>query len=94
MELFKIFKREKPQEIVPQPNFEDNWRQDHYEQNCKSGVAALQKGKRVEMFDDGRGFELACDIKRRFILEYSKQLAEKIEIKGSSGKYSITINTL
>jgi hypothetical protein len=94
MELFKIFKREKPQQVVPQPNFEDNWRQEHYEQNLKSGVAALQKGKQVVMYDDGRGYELACDIKRRFILEYTKQLAEKIEIKGGAGKFTVKINAL
>lgn len=94
MELFKIFKREKPQVVVPQPSFEDNWKQEKYEENLKSGVGALQKGKQVVIYDDGRGFELACEIKKQFILEYTKQLAEKINIKNSAGKFTIEINAL
>ena len=32
--------------------------------------------------DDGRGYELALEIKHRFMLEYQKQLSEKIKIDG------------
>ena len=77
-----IFKREKPKVIMPEPNFEDNWRQERYEQNVKDGVLALQNNKCVKIMDDGRGYELALEIKHQFILEYQKQLSEKIKING------------
>jgi hypothetical protein len=32
--------------------------------------------------DDGRGYELALEIKKNFILEYQKQLSEQIKIEG------------
>jgi hypothetical protein len=34
--------------------------------------------------DDGRGYELALDIKYQFLREYQKQLAEQIKIEGNS----------
>lgn len=77
-----IFKREKPTSIMPEPKFEDNWKQEQYEQNVKEGVLSLQKGKNIKILDDGRGYELALEIKHRFILEYQKQLSEKIKING------------
>jgi hypothetical protein len=77
-----IFKREKPTTIMPEPKFEDNWRQERYEKNVKEGVLALQKGKSIKIMDDGRGYELALEIKHRFMLEYQKQLSEKIKIDG------------
>ena len=80
MNWFTIFKREKPS-IMPEPNFDDNWKTDTYERNVGNGVQALQSGKNIRIMDDGRGFELACDIKRQFILEYSKRLSEKINIE-------------
>ncbi len=83
MEWVKIFKREKPQ-VMPEPKFEDNWMAEKYEYNVGRGVLALQNGKSVSIIDDGRGYELACDIKRQFILEYQKQLSEKIKISGGS----------
>ena len=79
-----IFKREKPTAIMPNPNFEDNWMQEHYEQNVKTGVLCLQKGQSVKIINDGRGYELALEIKHRFMLEYQKQLSEKIKIDGGS----------
>jgi len=84
MKWIKIFKREKPITAMPEPNFEDNWKQERYEQNVKQGVASLQKGQEIRIIDDGRGFELALEIKRVFILEYQKQLSEKIKISGGS----------
>jgi hypothetical protein len=84
MEWIKIFKREKPKQTMPEPKFEDNWMAEKYQQNVKEGVLALQNGKSVKILDDGRGYELACDIKRQFILEYQKQLSEKIKIDGGS----------
>jgi hypothetical protein len=78
-----ILKREKLS-IMPEPNFEDNWKQGRYENNVKEGVQALQNGQSVEIMDDGRGYELALDIKRQFILEYQKQLSEAIKIEGSN----------
>lgn len=80
--ILTIFKREKPTSIMPNPNFEDNWLQERYDKNVKEGVLALQNGKSVKILDDGRGYELALEIKRRFILEYQKQLSEKIKIEG------------
>ena len=88
--VYRIFKRKRGS-ILPEPNFEDNWRADSYERNVKSGVLALQKGQAIKIMDDGRGYELALDIKRHFILEYQKQLSEKIEISGGS-EITIKIN--
>ncbi len=87
---FTIFKRHKPTEILPQPKFEDNWKQDRYQENVKSGVLALQSGKNIKILDDGRGYELALEIKHQFILEYQKQLSEKIKIEGY-GEITISI---
>ena len=84
MKWTKIFKREKPINVMPEPKFEDNWKQEHYENNVKQGVASLQKGREIRIMDDGRGYELALEIKRQFILEYQKQLSEKIKISGGA----------
>ena len=81
---FNIFKREKPNvNIVPKPMFEDNWKQEHYNRNVKEGLEALTEGKEILIYDDGRGYELAAEIKQKFILEYQKQLSEKIIIDKS-----------
>ena len=80
---FNIFKREKPKNTMPEPDFENNWRAEQYEKNVKQGVKSLQEGKTISIMDDGRGYELALDIKRQFILEYQKQLSEQIKIEGS-----------
>lgn len=69
---------------MPKPAFYDNWKSDQYDANVKSGVEALKKFKKVVIIDDGRGYELALDIKRQFIIEYQKQLAEKIKISGNA----------
>jgi hypothetical protein len=79
---WKIFKREKPNPSMPEPMFDDNWRQEQYEKNVKEGVKALQHGKTISIMDDGRGYELALEIKRNFILAYQKQLSEQIKIEG------------
>lgn len=78
----QIFEREKPKNTMPEPNFENNWKAEQYERNVKQGVKSLQEGKTISIMDDGRGYELALDIKRQFILEYQKQLAEQIKIEG------------
>lgn len=75
-----IFKREKS--IMPNPNFGDNWMQEYYDKNVADGVRFLQDGKMIKIIDDGRGYELALEIKQKFILEYQKQLSEKIKING------------
>lgn len=49
MKWITIFKREKPNAIMPEPNFEDNWRQDSYERNVKEGVLSLQKGRIIKI---------------------------------------------
>tara|TARA_R110000803_G_scaffold209852_1_gene280225 strand:+ start:680 stop:997 length:318 start_codon:yes stop_codon:yes gene_type:complete len=77
-----IFKREKKNNIMPEPKFEDNWKVEHYEENVKQGVISLQQGRRIRIMDDGRGYELALEIKHRFMLEYQKQMADKIKIEG------------
>ena len=79
---FNIFRREKPKNTMPEPNFEDNWKAEQYEKNVKQGVKSLQEGKTISIMDDGRGYELALEIKRQFILEYQRQLAEQIKIEG------------
>ena len=76
---------------MPEPNFEDNWKTEHYERNVKAGVESLQKGKTISIMDDGRGYELALEIKRQFILEYQRQLSEQIKIEGNS---TITIKRI
>lgn len=83
MKWIGIFKRKKPIVVMPEPKFENNWMQEQYEQNVKQGVTSLQKGREIRIMDDGRGYELALDIKRQFMLEYQKQLSEKIKISGS-----------
>lgn len=83
MKWIEIFKRKKPIAVMPEPKFENNWMQEQYEQNVKQGVTSLQKGQEIRIMDDGRGYELALDIKRQFMLEYQKQLSEKIKISGS-----------
>jgi len=52
MKWTKIFKREKPINVMPEPKFEDNWKQEHYENNVKQGVASLQKGQEIRIMDD------------------------------------------
>jgi hypothetical protein len=88
---FKIFKKEKPKNTMPEPNFENNWKAEQYEKNVKQGVKSLQEGKTISIMDDGRGYELALDIKRQFILEYQKQLSEQIKIEGNG---TITIKRI
>ncbi len=79
-----IFKREKSKRApMPEPNFDDNWLQKRFEENVKGGVSSLKKGKKIRILDDGRGYELALQIKNQFILEYQRQLSEKIEIQHS-----------
>lgn len=80
MEWITIFKRKKSAIVMPEPKFEDNWRQEKYKQNVRDGVLSLQNGKGIRIMDDGRGYELALEIKRQFILEYQKRLSEKISI--------------
>ncbi len=82
MEWTKIFKRKNTIPIMPEPNFKDNWLQERYEKNVKQGVAILQKGQEIRIIDDGRGYELALEIKRQFMLEYQKRLSAKIKISG------------
>ena len=79
-----IFKREKAKRAtMPEPNFDDNWLQKRFEENVKGGVSSLKKGNKIRIMDDGRGYELALQIKNQFILEYQRQLSEKIEIQQS-----------
>jgi hypothetical protein len=68
--------------VMPNPVFENNWEQDRFKENVKAGIKSLQEGKAVHIFDDGRGYELAREIKHGFILEYQKRLSEQIEVTG------------
>ena len=81
--MFKIFKTQKPIQ-TPTPSFENNWKQEMFEKNVCTGLQALTAGKKVHIYEDGRGYELALEIKRRFLLEYQKQLSEKIKIEDTS----------
>jgi hypothetical protein len=83
MDIFSIFKRTKPQEKF-KVSFIDNWKQDLYDENVRGGIEALLNGKTIKIHEDGRGYALALDIKRGYILEYQKMLAERISITGSS----------
>ena len=83
----KIFKREKPESMLP---YEDNWKIQQFENNVKSGVVALNEGKSIKIYDDGRGYELAIRIKQDYILQRTRALAEKIHIN-SDGIITIEI---
>lgn len=74
---------------MPEPDFQDNWKQERYNENLKEGLNALKNAKSVKIYDDGRGYELACDIKRQFILEYQKQLSERIKIDKNGNEIMI-----
>ena len=87
--ILNLFKKRTPPPL-PQIQFDDNWKQEYYHHNVKVGVSCLQRGTPVVIYDDGRGYELALDIKRTFMLEYQKSLAEKIKIE--TGGSSITIS--
>lgn len=69
---------------MPNPDFRNNWKQETYKQNIMNGVLSLQQGKNIQIMDDSRGYELALEIKNRFILEYQKLLSEKITIEKNS----------
>lgn len=84
MNLIQFFKREKLKQKMPNPNFKDNWKQELFEKNVKEGVISLQNGRSIVIYDDGRGYELAIRIKNEFILEYQKQLSQKIIIEGNN----------
>jgi predicted nuclease of restriction endonuclease-like RecB superfamily len=94
IDSFKIEKREKSFSEMPSPDFKDNWKQEMYEKNVKDGVQAMQKGKEIRIYDDGRGYELALEIKRNYMLEYQKRLSEKIKIDKSGDLISISFNPL
>lgn len=81
MDYFNIFKRRKPQVREFPEDISNNWKQREYEKNVIEGARALEKGKSIKIFDDGRGYELALEIKREVILEYQRYLAERIKIK-------------
>lgn len=90
MNWHTIFKRVKPVKQVTHINYElSNWQQEAFERNLKEGVVALQSGKPIRIYDDGRGYELAIRIKDQYILEYQKRLAEKIHIEKTGGVITI-----
>lgn len=66
------------------PDYKDNWDQERFDQNIKNGVEALEKGMSVKLYEDGRGYELALEIKKHFVLKYQQELAAKILIKNES----------
>lgn len=76
---------------MPEPEFKDNWKQEQYVRNVQRGVLVLQGGEKVVIHDDGRGYELALAIKNEFILQYQRQLAERIKITGGQ-EITIQIN--
>lgn len=90
--MFKFLKKKnKINNPLPPPTLQD-WRNENFEKNILEGVKCLQEGKSINIYEDGRGFELALAIKQRFILEYSKQLSESININhGSSGTINVTL---
>jgi hypothetical protein len=90
--VFEIFKREKPVQKMPPPDFENNWLQERYEVNVKSGVESLKRGQIIKIHEDSRGYELALKIKHEFILEYQRQLSESIIIEKSGGVTTISFH--
>lgn len=81
--------------IMPHPNThieDNNWYQHRYNSNLKQGIEALGGVGQVSIFDDGRGYELALDIKSKFILNYQRMLAERIKITSTNRDGNSTIS--
>ena len=90
MNWLTLFKRTKAEPLQAENPLKSDWAQKQYEQNVIAGVRSLQEGREIRIYDDGRGYELALEIKHRFILERQKQLSEKIKIdKSANGLISL-----
>jgi hypothetical protein len=87
----KWFKNNKQPPIVPDPEPRDSWDEIHYKNKVAEGVRGLQQGGNIVMFNDDRAYEMALEIKHRFILEYQRQLSERIKITNSGEKIFISI---
>lgn len=99
MGIFKFFglmriKDSKPTKPSDSPISSDcDWRVDHYEKNIDIAVNSMRNNGRVLIFDDGRGYELALDVKRKLISDYLKGISENIHIDcGSDGNGHRIIN--
>lgn len=81
---------EEPEELI----YAD-WSFEKYDQKVKFGVKSIIKHGELFIYEDGRGYELALDIKKKFILEHTKRLAEKIKITNliEDGHNKIHIST-
>ena len=92
-DIFKIFKRKASMDPNPdwwQLKKDLNCNEKRFQDNVISGVNALENGKDVMLYEDGRGYELALQIKQQFILNRQRELAEKIEVKPlNDGKIGI-----
>lgn len=93
MKRLFYFKRQKKEQpvVMPKPDFSENWKDELYNKHLKEGIEALRQGKPILLHEDNRGFELACDIKRGFILEYSRQLAQRVNINHGGGMIEVKI---
>lgn len=90
MGLLKIFGLQRISDVnksmLPHPNTKfdlDDWDQHRHDHNLDLGVTKLGAIGELSIYDDGRGQELALDIKRKFVSNYTKKLTESIKINVS-----------
>lgn len=90
MNVFKIFKRVKPEKSHEDYKVdENNWEKDRFEKNVKDGIQSLFNGKEVRIYNDSRSYEAAIAIKNGYILERNKILSERIHINKECNYISI-----
>ena len=90
MSFLKYFnKNVKPKAINISPFVTNVDSSNDYELKIQAGVKGLESGNEIRISDDGRGYELALDIKRQFILNYQLRMAKKIQINGNNGEINI-----
>ena len=59
-----------------------------------SGATALSNGQSVQLIDQGDGYEVALEIKRRFVQYHAAKAADRIEIIEGQYRYDPKINVI
>lgn len=59
-----------------------------------SGAAALSNGQSVQLIDQGDGYEVALEIKRRFVQYHAARAADRVEIIEDQHRYDPRINVI
>ena len=59
-----------------------------------SGATALSNGQSVQLIDQGDGYEVALEIKRRFVQYHAARAAERVEIIKDQHRYDPKINVI